>query len=386
MHCHGLSFTTYYSHIKAHQDDRELFSKLSRKAQLNCICDHAAKQRIAADGMEAATPCRMSPLEPIGLFVRGQKMTSETGDHISFWAHHQLAWQYYRNYKLLSFKQFNLVDWKSIHQTLHNLSRLFQLWAEKHILGIAGMMKFLAYQDNRSPLCPSCLVCNKTCKHVAWCPEAGHAAAFAQSTQDVKRWLADHHTQPNLKLLLLHYLRGRGTTTCLKCSDYLNLPHIFRDFAVSQDVIGWDGFTTGMVSTKLLPIQNAFSHSSRSSSNATWWISGLITQLLQVMHTQWIYWCVLVHDCMTGTSISVHKEELLKEVEHQLNIGADGLNEQDWFLLECNFDELATTAGEHQEYWLLAIQAAREASRIRTGQADKVQQCTVGTEQRQAFV
>jgi hypothetical protein len=49
VHCHGLSFTTYYSHIKAHQDDQELFSKLSRKAQLNCICNHAAKQWIAAD-------------------------------------------------------------------------------------------------------------------------------------------------------------------------------------------------------------------------------------------------------------------------------------------------------------------------------------------------
>jgi hypothetical protein len=81
VHCRSLLFTTYYSHIKAHQDDWELFSKLSRKAQLNCICDHAAKQQIAADGMEAATPCRMFLLEPIGLFVRDQKMTSETGSY-----------------------------------------------------------------------------------------------------------------------------------------------------------------------------------------------------------------------------------------------------------------------------------------------------------------
>ncbi len=43
-HCCGLSFTTYYLHIKAHQDDNASFNKLSRKAQLNCICDHAAKQ------------------------------------------------------------------------------------------------------------------------------------------------------------------------------------------------------------------------------------------------------------------------------------------------------------------------------------------------------
>jgi hypothetical protein len=141
----------------------------------------------------------------------------------------------------------------------------------------------------------------------------------------------------------------------------------------------------GMVSRKLLPIQSAFSCSNRSSSNATWWISGLMAQLLQVTHNQWIYQCILVHNRTTGTIISAHKEDLLKEVEHQLTIGPDALNEEDWFLLECNFGELATTTGEHQEYWLLAIQAAREASPICTQQADKGQQCNVNMGQRRAL-
>jgi hypothetical protein len=68
-------------------------------------------------------------LEPIGLFVGGQKMTSETGEHIRFWAHLQLMRKYYSHHKLLSFEQFDLVDWKSIHHALHGLPRLFQLWA-----------------------------------------------------------------------------------------------------------------------------------------------------------------------------------------------------------------------------------------------------------------
>ena len=62
--------------------------------------------------------------------------------------------------------------------------------------------------------------------------------------------------------------------------------------------------------------------------------------------------------------ISAHKEKLLKEIEHQLSLGPESLIEEDRFLLECNFDNITTTTGEHQEYWLLAIQAAREASRV----------------------
>ena len=99
----------------------------------------------------------------------------------------------------------------------------------------------------------------------------------------------------------------------------------------------------------------------------------MITQLLQVTHSQWIYRCVLVHDRTTGTLISSHKEGLLKEIEHQLTLDPEGLSDEDRFLLECNFDELTSTSGEQQEYWLLAIQAAREASRLCTGAKDTQQ-------------
>ena len=93
---------------------------------------------------------------------------------------------------------------------------------------------------------------------------------------------------------------------------------------------------------------------------------------------------MLLHDRTAGTIISAHKEELLKEIKHQLTIGLEGLDKEDCFLLECNFDKLATTTGEHQEYWLLAIQAAREASCIHNKQVDKDQQRNVDTGQRWA--
>ena len=81
-----------------------------------------------------------------------------------------------------------------------------------------------------------------------------------------------------------------------------------------------------------------------------------------------------MHDRTTGTLVSSHKEGLLKEIEHQLTLGPEGLSEEDRFLLECNFDELTSTTGEQQEYWLLAIQAAREWCRLRAKGAKNAQQ------------
>ncbi len=304
----------------------------------------------------------MFPLEPVGVFVQGEKMTSDTGGHIRYWVHHQLTRAYYHEHNLLSHKQFNAINWRSVHNTLHKLPWLFQLWASKQVLGIAGTMKFLSYQDGRSPFCPSCLESDETCKHIASCPEAGRAAAFRQLTSKVKKWMENNGTHPNVKLPFLRYLRGRSLTTCLECAGSLNLPPILREYATSQDVIGWDNFIMGMIPRTLLAIQSTHFHTTGKSSCATQWIVGLITHLLQITHTQWIYRCVLVHDRNTGVLILTHKAKLLKEIEHQLALGPEELAEEDQFLLKYNLSKIASTTGELQGYWLLGIQVAREAS------------------------
>jgi hypothetical protein len=207
-------------------------------------------------------------------------------------------------------------------------------------------------------MCPSCNICVELCSHVKRCHDKGRKLAFKQSAQMMEQWLKRNDTHPDIQSLLLWYLRGRGSTTCSECSEVLGLPNIIQEFAASQDVIGWDGFIMGMVSSKLLPIQSAYLLQCNYSYQAERWISGVITQLLQVTHSQWIYHCVLVHDRTTGTLISSHKAKLLKEINHQLTLGPKGLSEEDRFLLECNFDEITSTTGEQQEYWLLAIEAS----------------------------
>jgi hypothetical protein len=182
-----------------------------------------------------------------------------------------------------------------------------------------------------------------------------------------------------MQSLLLEYTRGHGTVTCLKCAISLELPPFMQDMARSQDVIGWDLFMMGMLSKQMVDVQSANFLQHHPSPPVSKWISGLITQFLQVTHFQWIYRCVLVHDRSTRTLVSAHKEDLMKDIAHQLEMGAEGLAEGNRFLLECNFNKLATTNGEQQEYWILAIQAAREARCLSAMALDKSQRHGRGT-------
>jgi hypothetical protein len=87
VNCRDLRFSIHYSHVKAHQDNKTAFNKLSRKSQLNCICDHLAKQRLSEKAIKWKGGSQLFPLEPIGIFIRAAKLSSETGPLLQFHAH-----------------------------------------------------------------------------------------------------------------------------------------------------------------------------------------------------------------------------------------------------------------------------------------------------------
>jgi hypothetical protein len=249
---------------------------------------------------------------------------------------------------------------------------LFQVWASKHVLGIAGTMKFFAHQDGQESTCPSCQLCEETCTHILHCPEVGRMEAFLQLVKELSRWMKENEMHPDLISVILKYAQRRGEISCIKCTG--ELPSIVQEFKTLQDRIGWENFMVGMVSTKLLCIQDSYLQVRGLAQSSKRWAMGLITQLLQVTHGQWIYRCVLVHNCTTGTLVTQHKAELLEEITKQLLMGAEYLMEDNKYLLECNFLDIVTTNGKQQEYWLLAIQAAQEAGQLQ--KQAKQQQCS----------
>ena len=62
----------------------------------------------------------------------------------------------------------------------------------------------------------------------------------------------------------------------------------------------------------------------------------------------------------------MRKEQLQIEIERQQELGiGEDWEREDQFLAEVNLEDLEGTSGANQEYWLLAIRTAREASQLR---------------------
>ncbi len=193
------------------------------------------------------------------------------------------------------------------------------------MLGIAGTTRFLLHQDDPESLCPSCLSCKETCSHILLCPEIGHIKAIQQSVAGVTSWMAENATHPDVKAVITAYAIGRGQVSCVDCAaGYLT---VIQDFALSQDKIGWGNFMMGMISSKLISIQESHLRLCTPHQSPEKWGIGLFTHLLQVTHAQWIYWCLLVHDHTSITLITLHKTKLLEEIAKQLSMGAENLME-----------------------------------------------------------
>ena len=77
---------------------------------------------------------------------------------------------------------------------------------------------------------------------------------------------------------------------------------------------------------------------------------------------------VPIHDEVSGMLALERKEDLQIAIEEQIEMGVRGLDEEDKYLMEIKLEDLETTRGESQAYWLLAAQSARKAHTLRRRQ------------------
>ena len=80
----------------------------------------------------------------------------------------------------------------------------------------------------------------------------------------------------------------------------------------------------------------------------TSWDKGTIVRLIEISHGQQLYRNVHVHDTVTGLHETRKEEELQKEIEDKIQMGGEGMVEDDKYLLETNLEDMETTYGEIQ--------------------------------------
>ena len=356
VNCNCLTFTTTFSHVRAHQDNRIEYHHLPRLAQLNCAMDfHAKKVLWDMSPLEEPKP-RPLPLEPVCLFHQGVKIASNMSDYLRFVTHRKLAKLRFYDLKILVRGEFDRIDWEAVYQILCEVPKLFQLWACKQVMGIAGTKE---WDKSEVSKCPSCTIARDTCGHVLFCDNVGRVETLKHTINLMESWLEDANTDPDLLDCIAEYAHGRGGRSMLEICT--GLGEEYTIMAREQDEIGWRRFTEGMISRQMRQIQ--LKHHMHYGTRVTpiRWAKGLVLKLLEATHGQWLYRNVQIHDEVSETLATIRKEDIQRQIEEQMELGAAGLLEEDHWMMEVNLDPEASS-GEREEYWLLAIKATRQAA------------------------
>ena len=133
------------------------------------------------------------------------------------------------------------------------------------------------------------------------------------------------------------------------------------ELATSQDKIGWRRFTEGCISKKIHDRQSFHLRMSNSKLNGSDWTKQLISQLLQITHSQWIYRNISLHDKSTGYLHNKTADELATEIHRLAELNPEEIPNDSRFLLEMDRGQLIKGHVETQAYWVTAVRVARTA-------------------------
>ena len=174
-------------------------------------------------------------------------MSSDTGAIIRFWFHKQRAEEVFRNQKILLPGQFKELYWEMVYSALHELPRMFQIWACKQVMGVAGTNLYQSkYRPNHNPKCPSCTRCVDSFVHVLECQEEGRVETFLGVIYCLDIWMKKIGTDKGLRNGLVRYAKGRGEFTMKDIVG--NRTYFLYPQSQSQELIGWRPFMEGMLS------------------------------------------------------------------------------------------------------------------------------------------
>jgi hypothetical protein len=125
----------------------------------------------------------------------------------------------------------------------------------------------------------------------------------------------------------------------------------------------------GMLSKKLVGLQVVYRAGTGEGGNMLSWAKQLVIRLLVVTHGHWIFRNTQVHDETQGTLRTWEKELLQQEIEVEMELGFNGFLAMERLLASVMLEDLEAGNGEQQEYWLLAVRAARKAKVLTDGNA-----------------
>ena len=102
---------------------------------------------------------------------------------------------------------FDTVTWEDLRDTLALKPKMYQLWFGKQgsdHCGTGAMLK--RWDKSADSRCPNCRKVNEDTNHLNRCRDTGRQRMLLKCIQELKEWMIDNNTYPELTEWIPQYL------------------------------------------------------------------------------------------------------------------------------------------------------------------------------------
>jgi hypothetical protein len=205
--------------------------------------------------------------------------------------------------------------------------------------------------------CHSCNEQVEDANHILYCPHKDHYNAWQEAVAGFEAWMMEADTDPSIQSCIVSALQAHDPHTTF--STYVDSTHI-QAAAEEQDQIGWSHFIKGRVSKQWRAIQEEHYHSTGLKRMAHSWTEGLISNILTLVHKQWIAQNAVVH-ALDEKGLKVQEgKELALAIDAQFSLDVNSLLPQDCHLITRDWQSVNEMMATGQKTRVQSIQIARE--------------------------
>jgi hypothetical protein len=229
-----------WRHVKGHQDD--MGGPLDDWAQLNIQMDADAKKHWLDTHNSGLRRDQNIWGEPWRVWLDKKKVTSQLLRVLQEFCSSQRAAVYWRS-KVRVGGNFDVVDWEAIGGAMKRIPMTRHTRISKHVTGFCATGNNMLRRKARpSAQCPRCPL-EESPEHVWRCQGAEAASVWTKSLGNLKQWLQENSTHPEMTKAIIDYMDGwrNSRNTMINISQSWMFPAI-RD----QEMLGWRNLLEGI--------------------------------------------------------------------------------------------------------------------------------------------
>jgi hypothetical protein len=125
--------------------------------------------------------------------------------------------------------------------------------------------------------------------------------------------------------------------------------------ASAQDVIGWQNFMEGKIAKEWGQLQDHHYVHLQSKCTVDRWTSGLVSQLLELMHGMWTHWNKTLHAVDDQGLPWVHSILLQTDIYAEFQKDVEDLAWRDYHFIWQGWDNVLSMSASKKQAWLHGI-------------------------------